>query len=105
MYNKLTKSRIRTLKEAPQRTVLNIFGGPLTIQKFRESFQFMREYNSTNLPFIYMSSQIQEVSIKTNAIETDSIASGLNAISLPKQLKRSKPTPNSRLNIENLFKK
>lgn len=107
MYNKITKSRIRTLKEAPERTVLNIFGGPLTIQKFRESFHYMREYNSTSLPFIYMSSQIQEVSIKTNAIESDStLTSGVNSIiSSHKQLKRNKPTPTSRLNIESLFKK
>lgn len=107
MFNQITCSKIKILKKAPPREALNIFGGPLNISQFRDSFLFMKDYSLKRMPFIFLSHQIQEISIKNNLSFSSSPIKDRD-VSIPSfqqapQLKRTKPLKNQQFNIKNIF--
>ena len=46
------------VKCAPHKLTLNIFGGPLTIEEYRKSFNTTEYYNVTIPPIIQLSTQV-----------------------------------------------
>lgn len=94
LYKKMSKSKEEIkIKEAPNKYLLDIFGGPLTIEEYRESF-----YNSTNYyllpyPLIGRLDNISVESIINNKVnESPNI-----------QLKRAKPLSMTKNTLEHFM--
>lgn len=48
------------IKKAPYKTILKMFGGPISIEEYRESFHTMTEYNYSIYPMIFVPCELQE---------------------------------------------
>jgi len=58
LYNMIVNKSSRKIKCAPHKLTLNIFGGPLTINEYRKSFNTSEYYNITIPPIVQLSTQI-----------------------------------------------
>lgn len=58
LYNLIVNKLNKNIKCAPHRLTLDIFGGPLSIKKYRESFNNHDFYNVTIPPIIQLNTQI-----------------------------------------------
>lgn len=66
MYSFLNKCSPVKIKLAPRRELLTLFGGPLSIEQFRNaSLQNDKNYNVLEPPLVSLSSQIEETTIET----------------------------------------
>jgi hypothetical protein len=100
MNNIISKNDIKKKIElAPPRECLNIFGGYMDIEKFRNNNNVL--HNIINYPMIIVTPQIEE----TENIEANFSKSIANFKTNPQQselrLKRSKPLPNHKMSITN----
>jgi len=121
MYNILNDGEIREINPSPPRTALDIFGGPLTIEEFRNASLTLHRYAVVDPPLIAIVHQIEESwaepmpkshtggkSIFKNVGGSAGAGSGFRS-SRGKdkshlRLKRSKPLPNSRNTLDSLLK-
>jgi len=121
MYNILTDGDLTELNPAPPRTALDIFGGPLSIEQFRNASLSLHKYSVINPPLIAIVHQIEESwaepmprshtgggkSIFKSNVGDDIKGSGAVAHNKDKshlRLKRSKPLPNSKNTLDQLLK-
>lgn len=62
-YNSFLYKRIMgqfsNIKKAPPKTVLKMFGGPITIEEYRETFDTLSEIKINQYPMVFMPSQIE----------------------------------------------
>ena len=58
LYNMIVYKNNNKVKCAPHKLTLNIFGGPLTIEEYRKSFNTTEYYNVTIPPIIQLSTQV-----------------------------------------------
>jgi hypothetical protein len=66
-----TNSQITTFKKAPPRESLQIFGGPLTIEEFRDSFVNGKNYILKTSPIISVPQVIEESYVNNEMIRTE----------------------------------
>lgn len=65
LYTKLTGAKLSdTIKVAPPRCSLNMFGGELTIEEFRNSFNENKIYKLVEYPMFVSKDYIEEIDIK-----------------------------------------
>jgi len=58
LYNLIVNKSNKNIKCAPHRLSLDIFGGPLSIEKYRETFSNQDFYNVTIPPIVQLNTQI-----------------------------------------------
>ena len=58
LYNMIVYKNNKKIKCAPHRLTLDIFGGPLSIEEYRKSFNTTEYYNVTIPPIIQLNTQI-----------------------------------------------
>ena len=58
LYNIIVNKSNKKIKCAPNKLILDIFGGPLTIDEYRESFNTNDNYNVTIPPIVQLNTQI-----------------------------------------------
>ena len=58
LYNRIVNNSSKKIKCAPHKLTLNIFGGPLTIEEYRKSFNTSEYYNITIPPIVQLNTQI-----------------------------------------------
>ena len=80
------------LKSAPPRETLKIFGGNLTIEQFRDSFNHYKNYTILTLPMISIGQKIEEKEEFYITIGEDN-----------KKIKRSKPLHKKEYTLEHLM--
>lgn len=60
LYNNIVNKKKTNVKCAPHRLSLNIFGGILSIEEYRKTFEVLDYYNVTIPPIVQLNSQISE---------------------------------------------
>lgn len=93
---------------SPPKESLNIFGGPLTIQEFREASQQLINYKLVKPPLVpivfqFEKSQLQRIIVEANNSENTS-THDINTEESSLRLKRSKPLPSYNTKINKLMK-
>jgi hypothetical protein len=94
MY-KLTYNKDLIIKPAPYWKILDVFGGPISIENYRENLTTnMVDYNYIKPPIISRISYVEKIPIKKNQeiIKTDEVV-----------LKRSKPLKTTKYNLEEIM--
>lgn len=94
LYKKITKE-FKNIKKAPPKTVLKMFGGPLTIEEYRDTFDTLSTITINKYPMIFIPTQVEYH--KVNEMIKDS----LNRISISK----TKKTDISKKNINDASKR
>lgn len=67
------------IKRAPPREVLNIFGGALSVEEFRQSSRDERQFSIVSLPLIPLTSHIQEIMPSNNILDDLKVKHNHNA--------------------------
>lgn len=94
MYKKTYNKEI-VIKPAPSWKILDVFGGPISIENYRENLTTnMVNYNYIKPPIISRISYVEKIPIKKNQeiIKTDEVV-----------LKRSKPLKTTKYNLEDIM--
>lgn len=118
LYKQLT-GKLKNINAAPARSVLNSFGGPLTIEEFRYTFDTLSYIKSNIYPLVYMPTQIEYHKIDKEIQESidrlsiskqqkikltrKSISEASKRLSIKKNSSISNTNTNSLLSIINLI--
>lgn len=65
LYKRIMK-QYKDIKKAPCKSVLKMFGGPLSINEYRETFDTLSEVKINKYPMVYMPNQIQYKKVDNN---------------------------------------
>lgn len=71
LYKKI-KGQLKSIKKAPPKTVLKMFGGPLTIEEYRKTFDTLSTIKVNKYPMIFIPSQVEYH--KVNKLVQDSMS-------------------------------
>lgn len=88
--------KLEYVKPAPSKTVLNMFGGPLTIEEYRSTFNTLSTINSNVFPMVFFPTQVEynkiddsfkmhRSSISKTALDTHNVEIANKRISNKKQ--------------------
>ena len=92
------------IKLAPERRVLKMFGGSMTIEEFRLNFVSLKSYNIIEPPMISVIPKIEENIYETTKKDQKFIPVDQNLIqSVTMKLKRDKPLTNSSNTLESFM--
>lgn len=94
LYKKI-QSEFKNIKEAPTKTVLKMFGGPLTIEEYRDTFDTLSSVTINKYPMIFVPTQVEYHKVN------DMIKASIDRISASK----SKTTNISKKNVDNASKR
>jgi hypothetical protein len=100
MKNKLDPENKLIIKPAPPRQTLKLFGGPLTIEEYRESFFVINRQFRYYLPTMISITGIIEEENQNTSINNDI---KINKHSNQPQLRRKKPLPNQAFGLNNIL--
>src|SRR4029078_2626421 len=96
-YSQLFGRNMNNIIPSPPKETLKKFGGPLSITEYRKKTQILKKtYRVIYPPMTYISSSIEEINHRESS---DNICNDELV------LKRTKPLPNKRQNLESLFSK
>lgn len=65
LYRRIV-NQYKHVKKAPCKTVLKMFGGPLSIEEYRETFDMLADVKINKYPMVYMPNQIQYNKVDNN---------------------------------------
>lgn len=102
MYSKLTGKKNR-ITPALDREILNIFGGPFTIEQFRDKFQCISRCNINTVPMIPVISQLVQETKVSNDGTSENKTNVEDSAKSKLRLKRSKPLPNAKFTLDSLI--
>ena len=66
LYNFKENGSLTPIKPADSRYVLDIFGGPLTMEEYKENFKSLNYCNMTRIPIIHTNNSINTIDHNTN---------------------------------------
>lgn len=79
MYKLLTGKKYTFIKKAPDNHILQMFGGPISIEEYRQSFINLTTYNVNVFPMVFLPIQIEEHKVE------NMIKESINRISITKK--------------------
>lgn len=107
LYKRVT-GKLEHIKPAPPKTVLEMFGGPLSIEEYRSTFNTLSTVNINVFPMVFASTQIEynkiddsfqkyRSSISKTVLDKRSVDNATNRLS------KNKKTPSTNNNLLNLM--
>jgi len=60
LLHKMLCGTIKTISKAPPKEILQKFGGPISIEDYRQSFDTVRTYKFNTFPMVFIPSQVEE---------------------------------------------
>lgn len=86
LYKRLT-NELKTIKKAPPRTVLKMFGGPISIEEYRETFDSLSSIKINRFPMTFIPTQVEYH--KVNNLVSKSMQKIKNAKSRSSELSKN----------------